>query len=130
MSASIDPTRGRTIIHFLREFNQNRGDLEVYILQKRLTASYVLIYKELSDCPADVRRADGSQATPKGIKIQEGQPMNKKPLLYQGNTDKRILEKKILAGELPEDTLREYLSSLPDVSSNAEEISVTLEEKK
>jgi len=56
--------------------------------------------------------------------------MNKKPLLYQGNTDKRILEKKILAGELPEDTLREYLSSLPDVSSNAEEISVTLEEKK
>lgn len=39
-----------------------------------------------------------------------------------GDTDKRILMRKILSGELSEDKLKKYLSQLPDVSSCAEEI--------
>jgi hypothetical protein len=62
--------------------------------------------------------------------IQGGYYMSKKPIPYQGNPDKRIITKRLLTGEITEDHLKEYLNSLPDVSANAEEISVTLEEKK
>ncbi|HPL63870.1 MAG: hypothetical protein PHG91_00125 [Syntrophales bacterium] len=41
---------------------------------------------------------------------------------YTGETDKRIIEKKIMGGELSEEDLRKYLRDLPDVSEYAEEI--------
>ncbi len=56
--------------------------------------------------------------------------MSKKPVLYTGNPDKRIIQKRILSGEITEETLKDYLNSLPDASYNAEEITVTLEYKK
>ena len=49
--------------------------------------------------------------------------------IYSGSTDKRIIQMKVINGELKEDDLKEYLESLPDVSANAEGISVVLERK-
>lgn len=42
----------------------------------------------------------------------------------EGEVDKRIITKKLLDGEISEEKLQAYLSSLPDVSSCAEEISL------
>jgi hypothetical protein len=44
--------------------------------------------------------------------------------------DKRILQKKILSGEMSEQNLKEYLESLPDLSDAAEEMTVDLEHRK
>jgi hypothetical protein len=41
-----------------------------------------------------------------------------------GETDKRILNKKLLNGEITEENLQAYLAELPDVSSCADEIIV------
>jgi len=54
---------------------------------------------------------------------------NKKPSPYAGNPDKRIIQKRILNGEITEDNLKDYFNSLPDVSYNAEEMAITLEER-
>lgn len=56
--------------------------------------------------------------------------MNKKPVVYQGNLDKRIIQKRILCGEIKAADLAGYLETLPDVAENAEEIAVTQEAKK
>ena len=40
----------------------------------------------------------------------------------EGETDKRILMKKLLDGEITEEHLKSYLKELPDVSSCADEI--------
>jgi hypothetical protein len=37
-------------------------------------------------------------------------------------TDKRVIEKKIMGGEISEEELGKYLRDLPDVSDHAEEI--------
>ena len=44
--------------------------------------------------------------------------------------DKRIIERRIRQGEMPAEELQKYLQDLPDVSMNAEEVSVSLERKK
>ncbi|MFB3925895.1 MAG: hypothetical protein ACE14T_07550 [Syntrophales bacterium] len=46
----------------------------------------------------------------------------KKLLLYKGEIDKRIIEKKILGGEISDEELNKYLAELPDMSDHAEEI--------
>jgi len=50
--------------------------------------------------------------------------VKKKKDLYEGEIDKRIIEKKILMGYMSEKELKEYLRSLPDVSDNVEEMRV------
>jgi hypothetical protein len=47
--------------------------------------------------------------------------------VYSGSTDKRIIGMKILNGELKEEDLKDYLESLPDVSANAENVTVVME---
>lgn len=42
--------------------------------------------------------------------------------------DRRLLENKILRGQIDEKQLAEYLKTLPDVSENAEEVTVVMEE--
>lgn len=44
--------------------------------------------------------------------------------------DKRLLETKLLRGQMTEEQLEEHLKILPDVSENAEEIIVVMEERK
>lgn len=44
--------------------------------------------------------------------------------------DKRIIERKIRQGEMNAEELQKYLQDLPDVSLNAEEVSVSMERKK
>ncbi len=53
--------------------------------------------------------------------------MNRKPIPYEGNPDKRIIQLRLLKGEITEADLAGYLAALPDVSHNAEEIVVDLE---
>jgi len=48
--------------------------------------------------------------------------MEKKQLGCEGETDKRILTKRLLEGEITEEYLQTYLAELPDVSSCADEI--------
>jgi hypothetical protein len=43
---------------------------------------------------------------------------------YEGEMDKRIIEKKLMMGFLTEGELESYLKSLPDLSSSVEEIKV------
>lgn len=50
--------------------------------------------------------------------------VKKKKEMYEGEMDKRIIEKKLLSGFLTEGELESYLKSLPDLSSQVEEIKV------
>lgn len=50
--------------------------------------------------------------------------VKKKREMYEGELDKRIIEKKLLTGFLTEAELESYLKSLPDLSSYVEEIKV------
>ena len=56
--------------------------------------------------------------------------MNKKKqleqVIFEGDTDKRIIEKMLREKSLDEDDLRQYVDSIPDVSDNAEEFAVEL----
>ena len=45
-------------------------------------------------------------------------------------TDKRLMENKLMRGHLSEKKLQEYLATLPDLSANAEEVDVVIEERK
>lgn len=54
--------------------------------------------------------------------------MNKKQTQYEGNPDKRIIQRRILTGDIKEEDLQGYLTNLPDAAENAEEITVVLEE--
>lgn len=49
--------------------------------------------------------------------------------IYSGIKDKRIIQMKILNGEMKEDDLKDYLEGLPDVSANAEPVAVVMEKK-
>jgi hypothetical protein len=44
--------------------------------------------------------------------------------------DKRLLENKLLRGQMSKKKLQEYLATLPDLSANAEEVVVVIEERK
>ena len=50
--------------------------------------------------------------------------VKKKKEMYEGELDKRIIEKKILMGFLSESDLETYLKSLPDLSSSFEELKI------
>ena len=49
--------------------------------------------------------------------------------IYSGSTDKRIIRMKILNGQLKEEDLKDYLESLPDVSANAEQVTVVMDKQ-
>ncbi|GAJ02817.1 unnamed protein product [marine sediment metagenome] len=55
--------------------------------------------------------------------------MGKKKVGYDGDLDKRIIEKKLFKGNISEKDLEDYFAQLPDVSDNAEEIIIDLEKK-
>jgi hypothetical protein len=44
--------------------------------------------------------------------------------------DRRLLDIKLLRGQMSEKQLSKYLETLPDVSENAEEASIVMEERK
>ena len=48
--------------------------------------------------------------------------MKKKAVMFQEDLDRRILDKKLMGGELCEKDLELYLKELPDLADNAEEI--------
>jgi len=45
-------------------------------------------------------------------------------------TDRRLFENRILKGQISEKQLAGYLKTLPDVSENAEEVIVVMEQRK
>ena len=53
--------------------------------------------------------------------------MGKKKVEYNGNLDKRIIEKNLLSGKIFEKSLEKYLAGLPDVSDDGEEIITEME---
>ena len=55
--------------------------------------------------------------------------MAKKNNTFQGETDRRFIDKKILFGDITKDNLKDYLDQLPDLSDNAEEITITIKER-
>jgi len=48
--------------------------------------------------------------------------MKKKQVMIKGEIDKRIIEKKIMGGEISEKELENFLKELPDLANYAEEI--------
>ncbi len=42
--------------------------------------------------------------------------------------DRRIIERKLLRGQISEKELKKYLSKLPDISDNAEEVLIEMEQ--
>lgn len=48
--------------------------------------------------------------------------IKKKKVMVKEDFDKRIIEKRMMAGEMSEKDIESYLRNLPDVSENAEEI--------
>ncbi len=56
--------------------------------------------------------------------------VKKKKEMYEGEMDKRIIEKKMLMGFLSESDLETYLKSLPDLSSSFDEIKIDEPQKK
>ncbi len=56
--------------------------------------------------------------------------MKKKEPLDDKIIDKRVIEKKLRTGDITEEQLNEYLDKLPDVSDNAEEFVIELENEK
>ena len=56
--------------------------------------------------------------------------MKKKEAEHEAVLDKRVVEQKIMKGEITEESLKKYLKSLPDVSGNAEEIVVGFRSRK
>jgi len=53
--------------------------------------------------------------------------VKKKEPLDDKIIDKRVIEKKLRTGDITEEQLNEYLDKLPDVSDNAEEFVIELE---
>lgn len=56
--------------------------------------------------------------------------MKKKDLLDDKIMDKRIIEKRLRTEEITKEQLKGYLDKLPDVSDNAEEFVIELENEK
>jgi hypothetical protein len=55
--------------------------------------------------------------------------MSKEQNAIREETDRRLLESKILRGQISEKQLAGYLKTLPDVSENAEEVAVVMDER-
>lgn len=56
--------------------------------------------------------------------------MSKEQNAIREETDRRLLENKISRGQVSEKQIAKYLETLPDVSENAEEVIVVMEERK
>ncbi len=56
--------------------------------------------------------------------------VKKKKDIYNGEMDKRIIEKKMLTGRMSKKELESYLKSLPDLSANVEEVKIEEPRKK
>jgi hypothetical protein len=56
--------------------------------------------------------------------------MSKEQNAIREETDRRLLENKILKGQISEKQIAAYIKTLPDVSENAEEVVVVMEERK
>jgi len=56
--------------------------------------------------------------------------MEKQKNQHKGIVDKRILTGKILSGEMKEKDLSAYLKSLPDVSENAREVVIEMDQRR
>lgn len=54
--------------------------------------------------------------------------MTKEETDIRGEMDRRIIERKLMNGRMSEKELKKYLSKLPDVSGNAEEVLIEMEE--
>ncbi len=54
--------------------------------------------------------------------------MTKEETDIRGEMDRRIIERKLMNGRMSEKELKKYLSKLPDVSENAEEVLIEMEE--
>jgi len=111
------------IFHFGREFNQAK-EVDRKVLFNLQTPRLLPVE---GDRIAFCRQ--WNQAI-EAIMIQGGWNMSKRPIFYPENPDRRIIEKRIRTGEIAQADLKDYLQSLPDVSYNAEDITVTLDEKK
>ena len=55
--------------------------------------------------------------------------MPKEQIAIREETDRRLVENKISRGQMSEKQLAEYLETLPDVSENAEEVVVVMEDR-
>ncbi len=53
--------------------------------------------------------------------------MEKQKTPYKGIADKRILQGKILVGEVKEKELNAYLKTLPDVAANGQEVEIDMD---
>jgi|GEM_PF-466504 len=56
--------------------------------------------------------------------------MDKNRTANIGETDRRILQRRILSGEITRESLEGYLKSLPDASENAQEVSIQRETRR
>jgi hypothetical protein len=54
--------------------------------------------------------------------------MTKEETGGRGEMDRRIIERKLLRGQISEKELKKYLSKLPDISDNAEEVLIEMEQ--
>jgi hypothetical protein len=54
--------------------------------------------------------------------------MTKEETGGRGEMDRRIIERKLLRGQISEKELKKYLSKLPDVADNAERVVITMEQ--
>lgn len=53
--------------------------------------------------------------------------MTKEETGIRAEMDRRIIERNLLGGRMSEKELKKYLSKLPDVSDNAEEVIIEME---
>lgn len=56
--------------------------------------------------------------------------MDKKGTADIGQTDKRIIQRRILIGELSQESLQAYQKAIPDVSENAREVALPKEPRR
>lgn len=56
--------------------------------------------------------------------------MDKNRTANIGETDSRILQRRILSGEITRESLEGYLKSLPDASENAQEVPIQRETRR
>jgi hypothetical protein len=55
--------------------------------------------------------------------------MVKEEKVSAGEMDRRFVERKLLRGQMTRDQLAEYLATLPDLSGNAEEMVISMEDR-
>jgi hypothetical protein len=61
--------------------------------------------------------------------IERGEPVKKEQKGIRGETDRRLFERALMRRQIADKELAEYLATLPDVSGNAEEVVIEMEER-